>query len=187
LLPLVFPVLHLHFVCSLVLSPSSFRLRCRSSTKSLARSPALIFPLLASHAPLSWLASLPYSRSVHSPRSYEIERQIHGVKAKYNDIQMLDHQMMLPFFVGRKTVRFLWDRDYLPLSDAQSLSTRLLPLSAFLPLLSSRTLFARSPRSQKTPHASYEVHTPAELDTLLNDPEFNVPDRIRLIEIFMPR
>lgn len=38
--------------------------------------------------------------------SYEIERQIHGEKAKYNNIQMLDHQMMLPFFVGRKTVRF---------------------------------------------------------------------------------
>lgn len=41
--------------------------------------------------------------------------------------------------------------------------------------------------SQKTPHASYAVHTPAELDALLNDAEFNVPDRIRLIEVFMPR
>lgn len=40
---------------------------------------------------------------------------------------------------------------------------------------------------QKVPHASYEVHTPKELDTLLKDPEFNTPDRIRLIEIFMPR
>ncbi|KAJ9100375.1 hypothetical protein QFC20_005441 [Naganishia adeliensis] len=73
---------------------------------------------------------------------YEIERQIHGVKAKYNDIQMYDHQQMLPFFVGKKT---------------------------------------------KVPHASYEVHTPKELDALLKDPAFNTPDRIRLIEIFMPR
>jgi hypothetical protein len=31
------------------------------------------------------------------------------------------------------------------------------------------------------------VHTPAELDALLKDAEFNVPDRIRLIEVFMPR
>ncbi|GHJ87044.1 hypothetical protein NliqN6_3446 [Naganishia liquefaciens] len=72
---------------------------------------------------------------------YEIERQIHGVKAQYNNIQMIDHQMMLPFFVGKSN----------------------------------------------TPHASYAVHTPAELDALLKDAEFNVPDRIRLIEVFMPR
>lgn len=73
---------------------------------------------------------------------YEIERQIHGVTAKYNDIQMYDHQKMLPFFVGR---------------------------------------------NNSIAHASYEVHTPQELDTLLNDPEFNKPDKIRLIEVFMPR
>lgn len=39
-----------------------------------------------------------------TPRRYEIERQIHGVKAKYNDIQMYDHQQMLPFFAGKKIV-----------------------------------------------------------------------------------
>lgn len=33
---------------------------------------------------------------------YEIERQIHGVTAKYNDIQMYDHQMMLPFLAGKQ-------------------------------------------------------------------------------------
>ncbi|KAJ9093779.1 hypothetical protein QFC19_008222 [Naganishia cerealis] len=78
----------------------------------------------------------------HPGYVYEIERQIHGVKAKYNDIQMVDHQLLLPFFVGRKS---------------------------------------------NLPHASYEVHTPQELDALLKDPEFNKPDRIRLIEVFMPR
>jgi pyruvate decarboxylase len=31
------------------------------------------------------------------------------------------------------------------------------------------------------------VKTQAELDTLLNNPEFNVPDRIRVIELVMPR
>lgn len=37
--------------------------------------------------------------------SYEIERQIHGEKAEYNDIQMYDHQLLLPFFAGKKSVR----------------------------------------------------------------------------------
>ena len=32
---------------------------------------------------------------------YEIERQIHGWKAEYNDIQLYDHQLMLPFFAGK--------------------------------------------------------------------------------------
>ncbi len=40
---------------------------------------------------------------------------------------------------------------------------------------------------QKHPHQSYAVHTPAELNKLLTDPDFNKPDRIRLIEICMPR
>lgn len=50
------------------------------------------------------LPSLALNALPARSRSYEIERQIHGVKAKYNDIQMIDHQMMLPFFVG-KSVR----------------------------------------------------------------------------------
>ena len=32
---------------------------------------------------------------------YEIERLIHGETAKYNDIQMYDHQLMLPFLAGK--------------------------------------------------------------------------------------
>jgi hypothetical protein len=40
---------------------------------------------------------------------------------------------------------------------------------------------------QTHPYQSYEVHTPEELDNLLNDKEFNVADRLRLIEVYMPR
>lgn len=72
---------------------------------------------------------------------YEIERQIHGPKAEYNDIMMYDWQKMLPFFAGKST----------------------------------------------HPYQSFEVHTPAELDELLNDKEFNVADKLRLIEVYMPR
>jgi pyruvate decarboxylase len=32
---------------------------------------------------------------------YEIERQIHGPEAKYNDIQLYDHQQLLPFLAGK--------------------------------------------------------------------------------------
>lgn len=32
---------------------------------------------------------------------YEIERQIHGETAKYNDIQLYDHQLLLPFLAGK--------------------------------------------------------------------------------------
>ncbi|WVR04642.1 hypothetical protein IAU60_001653 [Kwoniella sp. DSM 27419] len=73
---------------------------------------------------------------------YEIERQIHGEKAEYNDIQMYDHQLVLPMLAGKKC---------------------------------------------KTPYQSYCVSTPGELSNLLNDKEFNVPDRLRLIEVMMPR
>jgi TPP-dependent 2-oxoacid decarboxylase len=34
---------------------------------------------------------------------YEIERQIHGEKAEYNNIQMYDHQALLPFLAGKKS------------------------------------------------------------------------------------
>jgi pyruvate decarboxylase len=33
---------------------------------------------------------------------YEIERQIHGVTAKYNDIQPYDHSLLLDFLAGPK-------------------------------------------------------------------------------------
>ncbi|WVO16552.1 hypothetical protein L204_104231 [Cryptococcus depauperatus] len=87
-------------------------------------------------------------RNVHSyifvlnNDGYEIERQIHGWNAEYNNIQPYDHQLLLPFLAGKKC---------------------------------------------KTPYQSYKVHTPEELNKLLDDEEFNVPDRLRLIEVYMPR
>ncbi|WWD00611.1 hypothetical protein V866_007546 [Kwoniella sp. B9012] len=73
---------------------------------------------------------------------YEIERQIHGVNAKYNDIQLYDHQLLLPFLAGK---------------------------------------------SCPTPYQSYAVKTPSELNELLESEEFNRPDKLRLIEVYMPR
>ena len=73
---------------------------------------------------------------------YEIERQIHGWEAKYNDIQLYDHQQLLPLFGGKKP----------------------------------------NVRCQ-----SYRVETPQELSDLLQDADFNKNDRIRLIEVIMPR
>ena len=31
------------------------------------------------------------------------------------------------------------------------------------------------------------MHTPAELQQLLSDKAFNIPDKLRLIEVYMPR
>ncbi|KAL1411686.1 hypothetical protein Q8F55_002652 [Vanrija albida] len=73
---------------------------------------------------------------------YEIERQIHGQTAEYNNIQRYDHQLLLPFLAGR---------------------------------------------SPATPFESHVVRTQAELHALLLDDKFNVPDRIRLIELVMPK
>lgn len=36
-------------------------------------------------------------------------------------------------------------------------------------------------------YQSYEVHTRDELDSLLKDKDFAKPDRLRLIEVFLPR
>lgn len=40
---------------------------------------------------------------------------------------------------------------------------------------------------RQTPMESIAVHTPAELDALLKDESFRKADKIRLIEVFMPR
>jgi TPP-dependent 2-oxoacid decarboxylase len=34
---------------------------------------------------------------------YEIERQIHGWTAEYNEIQQYNHQLLLPFLAGTKS------------------------------------------------------------------------------------
>ena len=86
---------------------------------------------------------------------YEIERQIHGWDAKYNDIQSYDHQLILPMFAGKK-VKVGWPT-CADLADGQ------------------------------VAHESLEVHTPAELDALLQKADFNKPDKIRVIEVYMPR
>lgn len=67
---------------------------------------------------------------------------VHGKTAEYNDIQLYDHQLLLPFLAGRHS---------------------------------------------EIKHKSYRCETQDELHALLNDDEFNKPDRIRLIEIMMPR
>jgi pyruvate decarboxylase len=41
--------------------------------------------------------------------------------------------------------------------------------------------------NRQTPYESIEVHTPEELSKLLDDPEFNKPNKLRLIEVYMPR
>ena len=43
---------------------------------------------------------LPYVFVINND-GYEIERWIHGWTAQYNNIQMYDHQLMLPFFAGK--------------------------------------------------------------------------------------
>lgn len=39
----------------------------------------------------------------------------------------------------------------------------------------------------KAAYQSYDIYNQQELDQLLNDPDFAKPDRIRLIELHMPR
>lgn len=97
---------------------------------------------------------------------YEIERQIHGWEAEYNDIQLYDHQLLLPFLAGKKC----------PVSHP------LLHTSSHRPQEKDKAAV-----DNKTKHQSYEVHTPTELSDLLNDADFQKADRLRLIEVYMPR
>ncbi|GFZ49727.1 pyruvate decarboxylase [Saitozyma sp. JCM 24511] len=73
---------------------------------------------------------------------YEIERQIHGWTAEYNEIQQYNHQLLLPFLAGTKS---------------------------------------------KCQYESIAVHTPSELEALLNNKDFAKDDKIRLVEVYMPR
>lgn len=90
---------------------------------------------------------------------YEIERQIHGWEAEYNDIQLYDHQLLLPMLAGKKT-------KVSPEPGCQRWA--------------NLTIY-------QIPYESLEVHTPEELSKLLDDPEFNKPNKLRLIEVYMPR
>ncbi|BEJ14932.1 hypothetical protein CspHIS471_0406990 [Cutaneotrichosporon sp. HIS471] len=73
---------------------------------------------------------------------YEIERLIHGPNAGYNEIQMYDLQMCLPFLGGKKPA---------------------------------------------VPYESFKVSKQGELHALLEDRAFGVADKVRLIELVMPR
>ncbi|BEI99613.1 hypothetical protein CcaverHIS631_0406560 [Cutaneotrichosporon cavernicola] len=73
---------------------------------------------------------------------YEIERLIHGPNAGYNEIQMYNLQMCLPFLGGKKPA---------------------------------------------VPYESFKVSTQGELHALLQDRAFGVADKVRLIELVMPR
>lgn len=42
-------------------------------------------------------------------------------------------------------------------------------------------------KNPATPCESHIVRTQAELNALLNNPVFNIPDKLRLIELVMPR
>ena len=67
------------------------------------------------------------------------------VTAKYNDIQLYDHSLLLDFLAGRPK------------------------------------------KGEKKKHAFHRVETRAELDALLDDDAFAMPDVCRLIELVMPR
>lgn len=105
---------------------------------------------------------------------YEIERQIHGWTAEYNDIQLYDHQLLLPFLAGKKC----------PVSLRAFVRAALPGRKESIQLYGARV--GQQLKSQ-TKHQSYEVHTPTELSDLLNDAEFQKADRLRLIEVYMPR
>ena len=105
---------------------------------------------------------------------YEIERQIHGWTAEYNDIQLYDHQLLLPFLAGKKCPVSL--RAFVRAASPGRKESRKLSGARVCQQLKSQTK-----------HQSYEVHTPTELSDLLNDAEFQKADRLRLIEVYMPR
>lgn len=88
---------------------------------------------------------------------YEIERQIHGPKAQYNQISRWNHQQLLTFLS--------------PSPDANAY-----PSNAFSVDIASLQN-----------HKSYRVSTQEELDKLLNNEEFAKANVIQLVEIVMPR
>ena len=110
------------------------------------------------------LVSIPYTTHLryhlffpNSSDGYEIERQIHGPRAQYNQISRWNHQKLLSFLS--------------PSEDANSY-----PANAFavdIPTLQN--------------HKSYRVSTQSELDTLLKEETFGRADVIQLVEIVMPR
>jgi pyruvate decarboxylase len=95
--------------------------------------------------------------SVNFSDGYEIERQINGPRAQYNQIARWNHQKLLSFFS--------------PSQDANAYPTNAFAVD--VPALQN--------------HKSYRVSTQSELDALLNDESFGRADVIQLVEIVMPR
>ncbi|KAK0519696.1 hypothetical protein OC834_005952 [Tilletia horrida] len=100
---------------------------------------------------------------VLSNDGYEIERQIHGPDARYNNVAPWNHKAILSAFSGYDEPKTTFGADK---EDAKKSHADDVP--------SSKTQY-------------YGVRTKAELDALFADEEFNTPDRLRLIELFMPR
>ncbi|KAF8315670.1 pyruvate decarboxylase [Clavulina sp. PMI_390] len=88
---------------------------------------------------------------------YEIERQINGPRAQYNQIARWNHQAILSLFS--------------PAPDANTYPSNALPVD----VAALRT------------HKSYRVSSQSELDQLLNDEQFGKAECIQLVELVMPR
>lgn len=108
-------------------------------------------------------ASSQYSRDRWS--RYEIERQIHGPTAKYNDIQTYDHHLMIRALAGPLYVS--WHN--------RSMSSRRF------------VAYSRERYYQDEFCVTHKIKTQLELDTLLQDPDFHTPGKFRMIEFCLPQ
>jgi len=100
---------------------------------------------------------------VLSNDGYEIERQIHRPETSYNNVAPWNYKALLAAFSGYDEQKQSYGADK---DDAKK---------------------SHSKDTQPSQTAYYGVHTKEELEKLLADEEFNTPDRLRLIEVFMPR
>ncbi|KAF8315672.1 pyruvate decarboxylase [Clavulina sp. PMI_390] len=88
---------------------------------------------------------------------YEIERQINGPRAQYNQVARWNHQALLPLFS--------------PSPDANTFPANAFPVDVD----ALRT------------HKSYRVSSQEEIDQLLNDAQFANAECIQLVEVVIPR
>ncbi|KAE8220019.1 hypothetical protein CF319_g6388 [Tilletia indica] len=100
---------------------------------------------------------------VLSNDGYEIERQIHGPKTRYNNVAPWNHEALLQTFSA-------YDQEKSSYGAQKE---------------DAKASHVGDPQFSKTQY--YGVRTKGELEKLLDDEEFNKPDRLRLIEIFMAR
>lgn len=98
---------------------------------------------------------------VLSNDGYEIERQIHGPQRSYNNTMIWNHKALLEALQPPKDEKL----------QQQSLK--------------EDVSHSKDDTLSKTQY--YAVRTKKELEDLLKDEEFNKDDRLRLIEVFLPR